>query len=89
MRDFDSGENVDLSRLVNFETGPDDPGNDEIDIGMIRVIGNGQKLITRGPGSLRQFCGYQLAIAENGMSMQINHLKNPDSKYTTDLECLI
>ena len=56
MRDFDSGENVDLSRLVNFETGPDDPGNDEIDIGMIRVIGNGQKLITRGPGSLRQFC---------------------------------
>jgi hypothetical protein len=27
---------------------------------------------------LSQFRGYQLAITENGMSMQIYHLKHPD-----------
>jgi fructose-1-phosphate kinase PfkB-like protein len=63
---------IEVSRRLNH------PGDDEIQIGTIGVIGDSNRFITQHFNPPQMLGRHQGAVAEKSMGVKINHNKTPE-----------
>ncbi len=74
---LDTGNHLQPMGLGQDATGFDDTGNDEVNVGVIPVIGDGDRPIARHRGIPDQLRGDKLSIAEDGVGVKIDQSGAP------------
>jgi hypothetical protein len=79
MSDFYTHQNSDIQNVLQI-FGSRDAGQDVLDIGIVHMIGYAYGRIAQNLCPANQLTGDELAIAEDGVSVQIDHIPPAETR---------